>query len=244
MAACSRCRRHPSSTLGLAGVLLLGLATLVRSDNFHYGHISWKQCIDTPGGGFGFEDVLFPGVCTTSTGNQGRKGLNARSFGFTIEGAWPVENTAQSMLTNPTAEIGNWISKACYDIPPLGQRGCTLTVGQGMLDSNKRVVGYKRGRGQQAYVPNVGPLVNTEGELVADGGYKFIITGMDADLKYVFARYSFQLDFVADGDYTVYFEGCCRPGELRNNANLVYHIRSEVRVLLLFFLPYCPRKIS
>ncbi|KAJ1471794.1 hypothetical protein T484DRAFT_1842678 [Baffinella frigidus] len=179
------------ATLGLVGVLLLGLATLVRGDNFHYGHISWKQCMDTPGGAFGFEDVLFPGVCTTSTGTLGRKGLTARSYGFTIEASWPLANTDQSMLVSPPTDPA--AIKACLSLPVAQQRLCVLTVGQGQLEANKRVIGYKKGRGQFAAVPsgpNIGQNMNTEGEIVGDGGgYKFVITGMDADEKYIFARY-------------------------------------------------------
>jgi hypothetical protein len=84
MAALGNGSRRRPSMLGALGVLL-AFVTFVQGDNFHYGHISWKQCMDTTsveGGSFGFEDVLFPEVCTTSVGGQGRAGLGPRSFGL------------------------------------------------------------------------------------------------------------------------------------------------------------------
>ncbi len=76
----------------------------------------------------------------------------------------------------------------------------------------------------------------------ATASYIFQIERLSRGMKY--ARFSTELTFSADGDFVVFFEGCCRPSSCSNgvcesngvvtgvinNAGLPFHIRAGVRV--------------
>lgn len=46
----------------------------------------------------------------------------------------------------------------------------------------------------------------------------------------VYAHYSFQIQFDANGDYSVYMDGCCRPDNLQNNFGLPFHLRAGIQL--------------
>jgi len=60
--------------------------------------------------------------------------------------------------------------------------------------------------------------------------YVFMIDRISDDGDTVFARYSFQHQLTTNGDYTMYFDGCCRAPELLNNPNLVFHLRTGIQL--------------
>jgi hypothetical protein len=52
-------------------------------------------------------------------------------------------------------------------------------------------------------VPPCGPNINN---------YEFMIDRLSDDGDTVFAHYSYELQFILNGDYSLFFDGCCRPG--------------------------------
>lgn len=60
--------------------------------------------------------------------------------------------------------------------------------------------------------------------------YDFYIDRVDSLTHVVYAHYSFQLRFDENGDYSVYMDGCCRPGMVKNKFGLPFHLRAGIQL--------------
>jgi len=109
-----------------------------------------------------------------------------------------------------------------YDPPPGKTTLCYLSVSQGATDpSRMRKIGWYKGLGTKA-IPVPDGIVQSAAANSRDfdaGKYNFVIERESRDFRLMHARFSFEIEFSESNQYyTVYFEGCCRPKELANNA--------------------------
>jgi len=103
----------------------------------------------------------------------------------------------------------------------------------------QRKIGWRQGLGA-ASIPPKGGTAGTVVSAATDptpsrdtdaGRYNFVIERESRDDKTMHARFSFEIEFdQVNQYYTVFFEGCCRPAALANNAGLVFHVRTELFV--------------
>lgn len=60
--------------------------------------------------------------------------------------------------------------------------------------------------------------------------YNFYIDKVDSLTHIVYTHYSFQIRFDENGDYSVYIDGCCRPGVIKNKFGLPFHMRAGIQL--------------
>ena len=220
------------------GLSLLGMAW---GDNFRFGDIKWASCYRGEGD---FYDPRFPEVCADRSSRL--------RVGFTITGAWTWANTGTSMLQFAAEDKLAYESspdKMCGD--PV--RGCKLRLDRNTASpTNERRIGYRTGlsdsSGNDRTIPSLAANAIVGCPIFGGGpalcpnqatSYDFSITRESPDRTIVFARYSFEILFPSEDDYTVFFEGCCRvPSTVGveytiNNPSLTFHLRTGVSVSLL-----------
>lgn len=235
------CSRAGRTWLFVAlGLSLLGLSW---GDNFRYGDIRWAGCFRGAGD---FYDPRFPEVCSDRSSRL--------RVGFTITGVWSWANSATSMLQNSVDDKKNFDDGACQKTV----RGCKLRIDRNKATpTNERRIGYRLGLSdgttdQTVPTPALASQQNDQNSIIGcpikNGGpalcpnqetsYDFAIDRVSMDQTNVYARYSFEIVFPSEGDYTVFFEGCCRPVSqpsleyTLNNPSLTFHIRTGVSVRL------------
>ena len=217
-----------------AGVFrrLLQQDDATKARNFHFAHIDWKMCRDTKRDGVvipGFYDPAFPEVCA---GARDDSDSARKTVGFTVHCQWP--NGAQdalSMLKDYSNQITNFRDNCGGAINY--QQPCYLSVLQGSDPEMQRKIGWRKGLGDDS-ISSGGGFVQSAATSSRDyeaGTYNFVIERESQDFRTVHARFSFEIEFSSKNEYySVFFEGCCRPAALKNNAGLVFHVRSEVFV--------------
>lgn len=195
--------------------------------NFHMAHIDWKMCHDTVRDGKvipGFYDPAYPEVCADRS--------NSKKVGFTLHAQWPNGGTDPlSMLLDFSSQIiafrDDCNSTLQYDPPPGKADGkiCYLSVSYGTDPTMQRKIGWRKGLGEKS-IPLSPPRVVTSAAKLDIGDsrdyqsqvYNFVIERESRDLKTVYARFSWEIEFDEGNQYyTVFWEGCCRPEELVNN---------------------------
>ena len=207
-----------------------------KARNFHFAHIDWKMCRDTTRDGViipGFYDPAFPEVCA---GARDDSDAARRTVGFTLHSQWPRGNPDSfSMLKDYSRQIVNFRDNCGGTINY--QQPCYLSVSHNSEDAEyRRRIGYRKGLGDNSISISSGgdvveAAVETSSRDYEAGTYNFVIERESQDLRTVHARFSFQIEFPSKNEYySVFFEGCCRPAALKNNAGLVFHVRSEVFV--------------
>jgi len=229
-----------------------------RGDNFRFGDIKWGNCfrqISTDPAVLArngdFYDPRFPEVCADRSSRL--------RVGFTVTAVWAVganDNSGRSMLTYATEDIDAF--KASPEQPPYKKmcgslRGCKLRLSRNTdTPTHERRIGYRLGISDAAGVDFTRPSPVPQDAIVScpvkDGGpslcpnsatdFDFTIDRLSEDETLVYARYSFEILFPSEGDYTVFFEGCCRPPSsvgdpdiyTTNNYDNTFHLRTGVSV--------------
>jgi len=212
--------------------------------NFHFAHIDWKMCRDTVRNGKvipGFYDPAYPEVC--------RDRSNRRKVGFTLHAQWPNGGSDPlSMLVDFSSQIvafrDQCNSTLLFDPPPGKADGklCYLSVSFGTDPTMQRKIGWRKGLGMKS-VPLSPPGQVSAAAKLAGGDsrdyqtqvYNFVIERESRDFKTVYARFSWEIEFDESNQYyTVFWEGCCRPAGLVNNAVIPFLSLHER------FLPLAP----
>jgi len=197
-----------------------------KARNFHMTHIDWKMCQDTVRDGVvipGFYDPAYPEVCLDRTSDSAR-----RKVGFTIHASWPAGGVdALSMLIDYPTQIVAFRDKCNgtlqYKPPATMTTLCYLSVSSGDNPTMQRKIGWRQGLGEASIRPPAadGVVVSAarNSRDNAPGRYNFVIERESRDKRTMHARYSFEIEFgQVNQYYSVFFEGCCRPAELANNA--------------------------
>jgi len=208
---------------GLAFLLTaLGLVGWCEGQTFKYAHLRWTHCSE------GFYDPYFPEVCRTASGNP-------RAVGFTLTASWGVtEDDSSKMLQYAFSDVRTFIDS-----------NQTIRDLRLYRNRNERVrekrIGWRVGQGLATTLPTtsdggivdcpVPPCIGSNTE------YMMQIDRVSSDRTKVFARYSFEIRFPSDNVYSVYFQGCCRRQEVKNNPTLTFHVRTEVVVSQILDLP-------
>jgi hypothetical protein len=228
-----------ASMTGLRASLVLGCVwvitlSMVPADakNFRYGDIFWKACRNSEAKYQAFYDPLFPDVCKSCE--------SPLCLGITVNVVFSrIGVTGSMFLENLEVDVAKYLASGRTEKELRLPRN--MPSGNDMETSELRI-GYRDGLGDQTTEPaaasgnsrggiihcSIPPCPDPSTGLVDD--YVFMIDRLSDDETTVFARYSFQMQFSKNGDYTVYFDGCCRPGTLMNNAGLVFQVRTGIQL--------------
>ncbi|EKX46869.1 hypothetical protein GUITHDRAFT_137864 [Guillardia theta CCMP2712] len=247
-------RCWPSS--GLAAVILTCLLGTCQGQTYRFCEIEWKTCYRSNTKDFtgGFYDPLFPSVCE-------RARSDPRSIGVSLHCSWAILSDDTTIMLQTVAtdvQTYNNTGGAVKDLRQGLKAPSQLYKGSLSGDGPQRYrrIGWYYGLGDATYMPG---LELAQGFVScpvspcsagANDFYIFQITRISEPQaqsstnpfdRRVFARYSFQVDFPSGGDYTVYFEGCCRQqaegavatnGDylVQNNPLWPFHVRAAVTV--------------
>jgi hypothetical protein len=146
-------------------------------------------------------------------------------MGFTIHAMWPNGGTdPSSMLVDYSRQLVAFRNQCNRTLVYPPSTPCYLSVSRGTDIDKMRTIGWREGLGSKS-IPVQGAsagLVQSAAKGSRDyqeGRYNFIIERESPDAKYLHARFSFEIEFASGNKYySVFFEGCCRPDTLRNNA--------------------------
>ena len=193
-----------SSAVGLLYAVLM--VSVSEAKTFQYGDISWRTCRNVDMPYQAFYDPLFPDVCKECD--------SPLCIGVTINVAFKTtgDGVQSAFLENLDEDV------AAYTASEGAQRQLRLVrnlpSGQDVETSELRI-GYREGTGDLSIVPGSAAPDKRAGIIqcsippcpaVSSGdvdNYVFMIDRVSDDALTVFARYSFQLQFPRNGDYTV-----------------------------------------
>ena len=146
-------------------------------------------------------------------------------MGFTIHAMWPNGGIdPSSMLVDYSRQLVAFRNQCNRTLVYPPSTPCYLSVSRGTDIDKMRTIGWREGLGSKS-IPVQGAsagLVQSAAKGSRDyqeGRYNFIIERESPDAKYLHARFSFEIEFASGSKYySVFFEGCCRPDTLKNNA--------------------------
>ena len=227
-------RRSGSAMLALAAAALLQ-SQPCGAQTFRYGTISWQAC------GAPFVDPYFPHVCRTSLDASGAFATPDRKrIAVTVHAAWSRTATTESTMVNKDQAQKSW--EAFQASGPPTRLELSRLQDQPRFE---RRIGYRRAGDMGDWNTRWrSSTLATAEELAAlcvtgdDPGnpacnqqiYGFMIDRMSPDSELFHARYTFEIAFATDGDYEVFFEGCCRLLSVDNNANLPFYLSTQVQL--------------
>ena len=202
--------------LPLVLALLVGRSS--AQPTFRFGSISWAAC-DTP-----FADPYFPHVCRTAQDADGKfEAPHPRRIAVTVHAAWSKARTTESTM------ISN--AQATASANEFELNGAPTWLGLSRLQEQpkyERRVGYRRGKGSGSMLVDDDSLCVTGDDVgkpaCSSNVYGFMIDRLSPDKQIFHARYTFEITFPGNGDYEVFFEGCCRLSSIDNNANLPFYL--------------------
>jgi hypothetical protein len=213
-----------------ACLLIVVLASAAQAKHFRYGDMSWGVCRNAEVPYKVFYDPLFPEVCRTCS--------SPLCVGVTIQVAFKISGAVQApFMENLDTDVQAYLDSEH------AQRRLRLIRNMpsgDALETTELRIGYRIGNGDMSTVPDVADARSgiidcsvppcpkrASGEV---DNYVFMIDRISDDGDTLFARYSFQLQLTMNGDYTVFFDGCCRPPEILNNKNLVFQLRTGIQL--------------
>ena len=225
----------------------------VRGDNggtFRFGTMSWKRC------SAGFHDMLFPEVCADV--NQNRVAFTVECSWLISEsfqglgtmlpnGLQEVDTFLQNLDTTSLPNRALTVNRLWCGQDNQGHTICAVLRGIGYrigIDVRSTLAVDESVQPTAAQDANLGAICATSTDLQSSrpscasvSSYTFRIDRISNNTKdardfgnIVYARYSFDILFPGQGDYTVFFEGCCRSNDLYNNQQLPFHLRAGVRL--------------
>ena len=212
-------------------VAMLMTVDMASARHFSYGHMSWAVCRNPDKLHAVFYDPMFPEVCKTCD--------SPLCVGVTIHSAFKLSgNVASPFMTYLDTDVAAYRASGRTNRKLRLKRNLPPSAGQ--KDTAELRIGYRLGYGDRSMVPDVNDersgIVQCSVPPCPSGkveNYDFMIDHISSDGEMVFAHYSFELQFNSNGDYTVYFDGCCRPPSiegLMNNAGLVFHLRAGIQI--------------
>ena len=190
------------------------LLSACQAQTFRFAHLQWTHCVE------GFYDPYFPEVCSSTSATY------HRAVGFTLTASWgATDDDPTKMLQTAYTDVRNFVDS--------NQTMRNLRLYRNRNEKQKAIkIGWRYGQGLDTILPTDGGIVDCPRKPCFGLNTEYIlqIDRVSLDRTRVYARYSFEIMFPEDGLYSVYFEGCCRPKEVLNNAMQTFHVRTEVLV--------------